>query len=198
MTPFSLEALVAATGAELRGARTAPPIEAVVTDSRQLPPRCLFVALRGDSFYGHAFVAAAAAGGAVAVLVDAAGAASLPPLAASLPVLVVADSLRALGDIAHASRLQHDLPLAAVTGYNGKTTTKELLAAALASRGPVHRTQGNFNNLVGLPRTLLDWPSGAWAATRPTASEPAISRGSARSVAMLRNAAPARSTASPR
>lgn len=136
-------------------------IEAVGTDSRSLPPASLFVALRGDRFDGHDFVEAAVRAGARAVLVDREGDAKLGP--SSVPRLVVADTLKALGQIARHARMLRRQPVLAVTGSNGKTTTKELIAAALSTRGEVHKTEGNLNNLIGLPLTLLRWPESSWA-----------------------------------
>lgn len=136
-------------------------VAAIATDSRTLPADALFVALRGEHFDGHDFLEASVAAGACAVMVDALGASRAPSLA--VPMLVVPDTLRALGDMAHFVR-QGRGKVAAVTGSNGKTTTKELLAAALSERGPVHKTHGNLNNLIGLPLTVFAWPTDAWAA----------------------------------
>jgi UDP-N-acetylmuramoyl-tripeptide--D-alanyl-D-alanine ligase len=136
-------------------------LEAVGTDSRSLPPACLFVALRGERFDGHRFCAEAVRAGATAVMVDRKGAADCG--VTGVPLLIVADTQRALGDMAAHVRREHGKPAVAVTGSNGKTTTKELTAAALSARGPVHKTQGNLNNLIGVPQTLFAWPSGAWA-----------------------------------
>lgn len=128
----------------------------VTTDSRQARPGELFVALRGTDFRGAAFVAEVRRRGATAAVVAAADA----PLAreAGLPLFVVDDALAALGRLGRDVRRQRGGRVVAVTGSNGKTTTKELLAAALRPIGPVHKTHGNFNNLVGVPKTLLAWP----------------------------------------
>ncbi len=161
MTSFSLQTLAAATGARQPWPDHALCVSHICTDSRNVPPGALFVALRGERFDGHKFLPASVAAGATAVMVDTAAAQNLPPLA--VPILVVQDTLRALGDMAH--RLRRDRgKVVGVTGSNGKTTTKELLAAALRGRGGVHKTHGNFNNLIGLPLTVFAWPSTAWAA----------------------------------
>lgn len=135
-------------------------IQAIITDSRALLPGCLFVALRGEKFDGHDFIAQAIAGGAVAVVVDEAGERQFQSAWASLsaPRLVVRDTLYALGDMARDVRAErrHDL-VVGITGSVGKTTTKELTAAALSARSPVHRTRGNLNNHVGVPLTLFEW-----------------------------------------
>ncbi len=136
--------------------------DSVGTDSRALVPGQLFVALRGERFDGHAFVAEAAAGGAAAALVDAAWAAvnAEPPL----PLLVVDDTRLALGTLAAAWRSRFALPLVGVTGSNGKTTVKEMCAAVLRAQArrdgfgheAVLATRGNLNNDIGLPLTLLE------------------------------------------
>ncbi|MBK1680802.1 UDP-N-acetylmuramoyl-tripeptide--D-alanyl-D-alanine ligase [Rhodocyclus tenuis] len=131
----------------------------VSTDSRRIAPGALFVALRGDKFDGHDFLARAAAQGAVAALVDEAAAGQWagqePPL--PLPLIVAADTRLALGALAADWRRRFTLPLIAVTGSNGKTTTKEMIAAILraACGDTVLATVGNLNNDIGLPLTLL-------------------------------------------
>ena len=128
----------------------------VSTDSRKINRGELFIALRGDLFDGHDFIATAKERGAVAAVVDAVGAASLQEC--ELPLLVVADTRLALGALAAAWRSRFSLPLIAVTGSNGKTTTKEMIASILKSvyGDAVLVTQGNFNNDIGLPLTLLN------------------------------------------
>lgn len=162
MTSWDLGSLARATGAQIFGGALPEGVEAVGTDSRSLPPRCLFVALRGDRFDGHDFLAGAVSAGAVAVLVDSAGASKAASL--GVPRLVVNDTLEALGDIAGWVRRRIDKPVVGLTGSNGKTTTKEMLASILGQRGSVHKNAGNFNNLVGLPLTILAWPADTWAA----------------------------------
>jgi len=130
---------------------------AVSSDSRRIAPGALFVALRGENFDGHEFLAAAAAQGAVAALVDEAGAAQWSAQPAPLPLVVAADTRLALGALAADWRRRFTLPLIAVTGSNGKTTTKEMIAAILraAFGDAVLATVGNLNNDIGLPLTLL-------------------------------------------
>ena len=127
----------------------------VSTDSRKIGAGQLFVALRGENFDGHEFLETAIASGAVAALVAADAVASLNEIA--LPLLVVEDTRLALGSLAAAWRSRFVLPLIAVTGSNGKTTSKEMIASILqAAHGDtVLATQGNFNNDIGLPLTLL-------------------------------------------
>ncbi len=124
----------------------------VCSDSRQIRPGCLFVALRGDRFDGHDFVAAAASSGAAAALVE-------RPVDAALAQVVVRDSRRALGIAAAAWRSRFRLPLIAVAGSNGKTTVTQMLGAILAQAyGPTRRlaTRGNLNNDIGLPLMLFE------------------------------------------
>jgi len=135
-----------AVGGRLVGADA--PFCAVSTDSRTLEAGALFVALRGPNFDGADFVAAAAAAGAAGALVE-------RQLPLALPQLVVGDALRALQALARAWRGQFRLPVVAVAGSNGKTSTKEMIGAILARRGPCLATRGNLNNHIGVPLTLL-------------------------------------------
>ncbi|ANX04239.1 UDP-N-acetylmuramoyl-tripeptide--D-alanyl-D-alanine ligase [Immundisolibacter cernigliae] len=130
------------------GSRPAGDFSGVSTDSRTLRPGELFVALEGPHFDGHDYLPAVAAAGAAGALVRRAH--------PSLPCLEVADPLTALGQLAAAWRARFDIPVLAVTGSSGKTTVKELLAAALAGLGPVLATHGNRNNHIGVPLTLLE------------------------------------------
>ena len=122
----------------------------VTTDSRDVRAGDLFVALRGERFDGHDFVAGAAREGAVGVVVER----DLDSGSASR--LRVGDALVALQVAAQAWRQRHAIPVVAVTGSNGKTTTKQLLASVFAARGDVLATRGNLNNHIGLPLTLLE------------------------------------------
>lgn len=135
-------AIVGSTG------RPAGEFHGVSTDSRTLQPGELFVALDGPRFDGHDYLPAVAAAGAAGALVRRAHPA--------LPCLEVADPLTALGQLAAAWRSHFDIPVLAVTGSSGKTTVKELLAAAVAGLGPVLATRGNRNNHIGVPLTLLE------------------------------------------
>ena len=127
--------------------------QAVVTDSRSVTEGDLFIALRGERFDGHDFVEAAFERGASAALIerswDGAG------RSLSGPLLAVDSTLLALGAMAHAYRRRYDLPVVAVVGSAGKTTTKELIAAVLGKRYQVLKTVGSENNEIGVPRTLL-------------------------------------------
>ncbi len=168
---FTAEELQTATGGRWIGAPPAP-VEGVSTDTRGIAPGNLFVALRGERFDGHEFLADAARAGAVAAAVAEGWLSSQPsPLAraksrdaSTLPLLAVPDTLAALGAIARHHRRRFRIPIVGVTGSNGKTTTREMIAAILAIRGEVLRTEGNLNNEVGVPLTLLGLDETHWAA----------------------------------
>lgn len=149
--PFAPEELAAATG----GAWTtspAPAVFGVSTDTRAVAPGNLFVALRGERFDAHDYLADAVAKGAAAAVVSSGWAAGH---AAPLPALVVQDPLAALGALARHHRRRFHVPVVGVTGSNGKTTTREMIAAILGTRGKVLATTGNLNNEIGVPLTLL-------------------------------------------
>jgi UDP-N-acetylmuramoyl-tripeptide--D-alanyl-D-alanine ligase len=134
------------------------PLTRVSTDTRTVGSGDLFVALRGESFDAHDFVRDAVARGAAAVVV------SRPVADLGVPVLEVSDTLAALGALGRYRRRAWNGPVVAVAGSNGKTSTKELVRAALGSRMSVHCTTGNLNNLVGVPLTLLAIPDDAQVA----------------------------------
>ena len=135
------------------------------TDSRAVAAGELFIALRGDTFDGHEFVGAARERGAAAAVVDVAGAEALSEV--GLPLIVVADTRLALGELAAHWRAGFTLPLVGVTGSNGKTTNKEMIACIMKAAfgdAAVLSTQGNLNNDIGLPLTLLNLDAGHRAA----------------------------------
>ncbi|MBI4742144.1 MAG: UDP-N-acetylmuramoyl-tripeptide--D-alanyl-D-alanine ligase [Betaproteobacteria bacterium] len=150
---MDLFAAAAAMGGALHGENAG--FSGVSTDSRNIAPGQLFFALRGDKFDGHEFVAAAGERGAAAAVVAADTVEKLG--AAALPLIAVADTRLALGALAANWRGRFAPPLIAVTGSNGKTTTKEMIASILeaAFGDAVLATRGNFNNDIGLPLTLL-------------------------------------------
>lgn len=145
-----LSELLAVLDARLVGADAA--FTAVSTDSRKIEPGQLFIALTGPNFDGHDYLAAVAAKGAVAALVE------REVSGVELPQLVVADARVALGQLGALNRQAYQGPLAAVTGSSGKTTVKEMLASILRAGlgGPVLATRGNLNNDLGAPLTLLE------------------------------------------
>ncbi|AJY41383.1 UDP-N-acetylmuramoyl-tripeptide--D-alanyl-D-alanine ligase [Burkholderia humptydooensis] len=152
MTMLTLrEAAAMIPGATVLGDERAS-FERVSTDSRSAGPGDLFVALKGERFDAHDFVGDVADRGASAAIV------SRSPAEWNLPALKVADTRAALGALAHGWRMRFSMPMVAVTGSNGKTTVKEMIASIFAAAvGEPARlaTAGNFNNDVGLPLTLL-------------------------------------------
>lgn len=151
MDPCPLQTLARNAGGELRGPAPARRAERVCTDSRAVQPGDLFVCLRGPNFDGHRFAARAVAAGAVAVL----GEADLLDRQLACPQIVVRDARAALGRLAAAHRQQFSIPVVVVAGSNGKTTTKELVAAVLRRRFATVASEASFNNDIGLPLTLL-------------------------------------------
>ncbi len=124
----------------------------VVTDSREVRPGDFFVALRGERFDGNQFAAQALEKGAAWAVVD------NPGVCTSEHCLLVDDTLATLQALARYHRRQFFIPVIAIAGSNGKTTTKDLVSAVLSSHYPTHFTQGNFNNHIGVPLTLLAMP----------------------------------------
>jgi UDP-N-acetylmuramoyl-tripeptide--D-alanyl-D-alanine ligase len=148
----------------VRAALGLPPVEVdrrfstISTDTREIPAGALFVALSGERFDGHDYLAAATAAGAAAAIVR-----EGTPAVPGLTLLPVPDPLRAFGQLARARRRGFTGPVVAITGTNGKTSTKEMLAAALGTRYVTYATRANLNNLVGVPLTILEAPAGAEA-----------------------------------
>ena len=149
---WELSEVLAATGGRTNLDR-ALRFHSIVTDSRAVRPGALFVALRGQRFDGHDFVAEALAHGALAALCE------RPVAAAPDRCILVPDTLRALGDLAGWTRRREGWRVVGITGSAGKTTTKELAAAVctqgLGAERLVLKTRENFNNLIGLPLTIL-------------------------------------------
>ncbi|MCL2102768.1 MAG: UDP-N-acetylmuramoyl-tripeptide--D-alanyl-D-alanine ligase [Syntrophorhabdaceae bacterium] len=139
------------------GFSVSEPIGSVTTDSREVGENSLFVALKGERVDGADFVEEAFRRGALAAIVSRDGFRKAPAaLARTRPVFVVNDPVEALGDLARAHRLRHrGVPLVAITGSSGKTTTKEMLSCLLSRSRRVLCNVGNRNNLIGMPLTLL-------------------------------------------
>jgi UDP-N-acetylmuramoyl-tripeptide--D-alanyl-D-alanine ligase len=146
---LKLSEIVALTSGRMTPANATGVITGVSTDSRTIRPGELFVPLRGPNFDGHDFLIRALRNGAAACLSEEVIAGF------QVPVIQVEDTLQALGEIARGIRRRFSGPVAAITGSSGKTTTKEMLAHILSLTGPGLKSQGNFNNLIGLPLTLF-------------------------------------------
>ncbi|MBE9144689.1 UDP-N-acetylmuramoyl-tripeptide--D-alanyl-D-alanine ligase [Planktothrix mougeotii] len=127
------------------------PVIGITTDTRRLQPGEVFLALQGEQFNGHHFVEQALNQGAIAAIVTPDFAESHP----NLPLLAVTNSLKAYQEIGRWWRDQFQIPIIGVTGSVGKTTTKELIASVLGTQGKVLKTQANYNNEIGVPKTLL-------------------------------------------
>jgi len=152
-TGFTASDVARAAGGRLAWGGKAMEAFGVSTDTRTLAPGELFIPLVGPRYDGHGFLGKALARGAAGVL---AASGRVPPEAGGAFAVEVADTLRALGDLARFHRGRHEeVAVVAVTGSNGKTTTKDMLAAVLAEGAPTLKSEGNLNNLVGLPQQVL-------------------------------------------
>ena len=120
----------------------------IATDTRTISPREIFIALSGENFDGHNFVNNAVDRGAIAVIVS-------RQLDVDVPQFIVEDTLEAYQQIACWWRDRFDIPVIGITGSVGKTSTKELISAVLSTKGKVLKTEANFNNEIGVPKTLL-------------------------------------------
>ena len=152
---FSLAQLVDIIDAEpvnLSPEVTASVFTGITTDTRSLKPGEIFLALRGEKYDGHDFVEVAVAQGVIAAITDR----KVGSQFRQIPQLQVEDTLKAYQQIARWWRDQFDIPVIAVTGSVGKTTTKELIAAVLSTQGKVLKTLFNYNNEIGVPKTLLE------------------------------------------
>lgn len=154
--------MIQATGAQVIARGASASVATISIDSRTITPGDWFVAIQGPHFDGHHFCAAVIAKGAAGLMVDHDPLPLRPTShvsrSTSFWCLRVPDTVAALGAIARRWRQAFAaVPCVAITGSNGKSTTKEMVAAVVAARGPVLKTEGNFNNLIGLPLTVLRW-----------------------------------------
>ena len=147
---LTLEEIARATHGRLTAGGPAATVTGVSIDSRTTAKGQLFVAVKGPNFDGHDFLGAAVARGAAAAMVH--RDAEVP---GPFPLVRVSETTQALKDLGQHVRLKAAVPVVAVTGSAGKTTTKEMTAALLGTQGPVLKTEGNLNNQYGLPLTLL-------------------------------------------
>lgn len=156
MMQADLRVVAAWCGAAYDGAYGGVAVSGVSTDTRSLRPGELFVPIAGERFDGHDYLDAARQAGAAAAL----WARSRPaPAEPGMPLLLVDDTLAALQRLAESYLASLSAKVVAVTGSNGKTTTKDLVYAVLSTRLRVHKTEGNFNNHIGLPLTILRAPA---------------------------------------
>ncbi len=150
---LNIKDLIEVFGAEnIKGDTSKLVINSVEHDTRRLRPDSLYVAIKGDNLDGHDFVEDAQAKGASACIV------SRHIVNVDIPQVIVHDTVQAYGKLASYWRSRIKYPLIAVTGSNGKTTTKDMLFSVLSFKHKTVRTDGNFNNLIGAPYTLLSFP----------------------------------------
>ncbi|ABO49210.1 UDP-N-acetylmuramoyl-tripeptide--D-alanyl-D-alanine ligase [Desulforamulus reducens MI-1] len=151
MLTYTIEEIAQVIGGTLLQGDPVTKIKGIHTDSRRAKPRELFVALQGQQADGHDFARKAIEQGASALLVSR----EITGIAPQIPVVLVKNTLQALQQLASHNRSRLNIPVVAVTGSNGKTSTKDMIAAVLNTRFKTLKTEGNFNNELGLPLTLL-------------------------------------------
>ena len=154
MVRITVKDILGATGGRLASGKASPAVPSFSTDTRSIIPGGVFIALKGKNFDGHDFLEQAFDKGAAGAIVERA-----PDPGASRKeknIVVVDDCLEAMGRIASEIRKRVDVPVVCITGTNGKTTTKEILAHILASRYKVLKSRKSFNNIIGLSLTLFD------------------------------------------
>jgi len=153
MNPLMLSQVAQLAGASLSSGEGTVVIQKVSTDSRTIKRGELFVALRGENFHGHNFVESAAKAGAAGAIVDINWNGNVPK---NFVLIRAKDTLQAYQQLAANYRRWLTLKVLAITGSNGKTSTKDFVASVLSRKFCVTKTEGNFNNHVGLPRTILE------------------------------------------
>ena len=151
MAEFTVNEVCLTTNGKARGLTYGEKFTGICTDTRKVKPGDLFIPLVGEKYDGHDFIDQAVKNGAIGIIT------SRPHVivAANIIVILVADTLLALQDLARFHRQRFSIPIVAITGSNGKTTTKDMTAAIIASRFDVLKTEANYNNEIGLPLTLL-------------------------------------------
>ena len=150
MTEFTLAEIEKALGVKAEG-KAVEKFSDITTDTRKITENSLFVALKGEKFNGEDFAVEAVKKGATGIVVSKNFEQNIKDAA----IFKIPDTLKAYQQIAHSWREKFNMPVIAITGSNGKTTTKELVASAISPLGDIHKTAANFNNEVGLPLTLL-------------------------------------------
>lgn len=168
---FTIHDIALATAGQIIGS-AAGEVTGVSTDSRSVAPGQLFIPLRGERFDGHSYINEVAEKGVSTILAEERWLKD-NTVSDSLTCIAVKNSLAALGDLAAEWRRRFDIPVIGVTGSNGKTTVKEMLATILELTGKGLKTSGNLNNLIGLPQMLFQLrPEHRWAVLEMGMSEP--------------------------
>ena len=168
---FTIQELALATNGRIVGA-TAGEVTGISSDSRSVASGQLFVPLRGERFDGHSYISEVVEKGVTTILAEERWLKE-HTVTTTLTCIAVESSLTALGDLAAEWRRRFTLPVIGVTGSNGKTTVKEMLATILELTGAGLKTAGNLNNLIGLPQMLLQLrPDHLWAVLEMGMSEP--------------------------
>ncbi len=152
---FSVSELIEATKGKLLRGKSGWGCHGISTDTRTLKKGNLFIALKGQNFDGHDYLAKAATNGAAGLVIQSDRRKGLLSVPEQVPAIGVSDTLDAYGQIASCWRRKFDIPVIAITGSSGKTTTKEMAATILMRKMKTLKTEGNLNNRVGLPLTLL-------------------------------------------
>jgi len=154
---FKVQELIKATRGKLISGNVNLGIKGISIDSRTIRRQELFIAIKGNKYDGHSFIEEAISKGASCIIREAQNVARCPLSAAREVVLIeTRDTIRALGDIARFKRQKFDIPIIAVTGSNGKTTAKEMIAGVLSRKFKVLKNEGTQNNQIGLPLTLIN------------------------------------------
>ena len=165
--PWTINEILEATGGELLCGDETQRFEKVCIDSRSIDPNDLFVAIVGEVHDGHAFISDVVEQGARGLMVNSEKVRDLPVSAwqtQNIAWVAVSDTTRALGDLAAFHRARTDAAIIAITGSNGKTTTRQMTAAVVARKFNTLSTIGNYNNQIGVPLTLLRLaPGHSWA-----------------------------------
>jgi UDP-N-acetylmuramoyl-tripeptide--D-alanyl-D-alanine ligase len=151
MAVFTVDEICLATDGSVYKLGSEEKFTGICTDTRKVDPHDLFISLVGEKFDGHDFIEQAMAKGASGIITSRLDIV-IPP---NITVILVPDTLQALQRLAWFHRKRFTIPIIGITGSNGKTTTKDMIAAVLSSKLNVLKTQGNFNNEIGLPLTLL-------------------------------------------
>jgi len=152
---FSLEDVLKATAGILVSGKPENTFCGISTDSRLVNKGNLFIALKGEKFDGHDFVRKTLDQGAAGIIVQEEAKLDQALTDKTVAVIKVADTLIALGDLAHEWRKRFSIPVIGLTGSSGKTTTKEMMAAIIGRKKNILKTEGNLNNLIGLPQTIF-------------------------------------------